>query len=117
MYKWENMKSSHQRTSTRLPPRITSQPCLQRLRAHFCGIKRFTLIFEEDKPFSRSSGLSLGVGGISSTLVRPLLDRLGARPSLTELGNSERRGVRAVTTLRADLRIVSRTFHSLFLAM
>ncbi len=36
--------------------------------------------------------------------------------SFADLGNSLRRGVKAVTTLRADLRIVSRTFHSLFLA-
>ena len=36
--------------------------------------------------------------------------------SLTDLGNSLRRGVRAVTTFLADLRMDSRIFHSLFLA-
>jgi hypothetical protein len=37
--------------------------------------------------------------------------------SLTDLGNSDRRGVRTVTTFLADRRIVSRTVHSRFLAM
>lgn len=65
-------------------------------------------------PFSTSTG-SLGVGGTSSCLPR-LRD---SRPcdSLTDLGNSDRLGVRAVTTRRADLRMLSRTFHSLFFAM
>lgn len=62
------------------------------------------------KPFSRSSGLRRGVGGTSSSLTRP------DRDSLADFGNSERRGVKAVTTLLADLRMVSRTFHSLFFA-
>ena len=65
-------------------------------------------------PFSRSSGLNFGVGGTSSTLARRF-DR--GPPSLSSLGNSVRRGVRAVTTFLADLRMFSRTFHSLFLAM
>lgn len=66
-------------------------------------------------PFSRSSGLSRGVGGTSSTLARLLRDFNW--PSLTELGNSERRGVRAVTTFFADFRTVSLSFHSLVFAM
>lgn len=36
---------------------------------------------------------------------------------LTESGNCDLRGVRAAATFRADRRSVSRTFHSLFLAM
>ncbi|MBE3049777.1 hypothetical protein IMZ48_46230 [Candidatus Bathyarchaeota archaeon] len=35
---------------------------------------------------------------------------------MSSRGNSDRRGVSAVTTLRADLRMFSRTFHSRFLA-
>ena len=66
------------------------------------------------KPFSRSSGLSFGVGGTSSSLPRRF-DR--GPPSLSSLGNSARRGVSAVTTFLADLRMFSRTFHSRFFAM
>lgn len=61
-------------------------------------------------PFSRSSGRSRGVGGTSLSRDRPLRD------SLTDDGNSDRRGVRAVTTLRADFLRASFTFHSRFLA-
>lgn len=74
------------------------------------------------RPFSRSrfkcSGLIRGVGGTSSKsfLLRPFRLLLPLPPSLTDLGNSLRRGVRAVTTFLADLRIVSRTVHSRFLA-
>lgn len=70
-------------------------------------------------PFSRSSGLSFGVGGTSSGLARPPFrerEDEGDDASLTDLGNSDRRGVSAVTALRADRRIVSRTFHSRFFA-
>lgn len=63
------------------------------------------------RPFSRSLGRR-GVGGTSS-IRTPRPPRV---PFLTDLGNSERRGVRAVTTRRADFRMFSRTFHSRFLA-
>ena len=66
-------------------------------------------------PFSTSpKRLSLGVGGPSSILVKPLVEaRLGCSASF---GNVERRGVRAVATLLADLRIVFRTSHDRFFA-
>jgi len=65
-------------------------------------------------PFSISpkSSLNLGVGGTSSILVKPLFDLL----FWTSLGNVDRRGVRAVATFLADLRIVLRTSHDRFLA-
>jgi hypothetical protein len=72
------------------------------------------LRLELEFPFSKSEGLMRGVGGTSSSLfIRP------PRPteSLTDLGNSDRRGVKAVTTFLADLRSVSLIVHSLFLAM
>lgn len=67
------------------------------------------------KPFSKSSGRSLGVGGTSSSLVRPR--RLERVEPLTERGNSDRLGVRAVATLFVDLLMVSLMVHSRFLAM
>lgn len=68
------------------------------------------------RPFSRSSGRSRGVGGMSSlSFVRPL--RLERVEPLTERGNSDRLGVRAVATFFVDLRIVSLMVHSRFLAM
>lgn len=64
-------------------------------------------------PFSKSDGLMRGVGGTSSSLfIRP--PRL--TESFTDFGNSDRLGVRAVTTFLADLRSVSLIVHSLFLA-
>ena len=67
-------------------------------------------------PFSTSPDRHFGVGGTSSGIL--------ARPrrveecwgSLTDEGNSARRGVSAVLTLRADLRRVSFIVHSRFLA-
>lgn len=58
-----------------------------------------------------------GVGGTSSILTRPLCwDLVDRKDPLTDLGNSLRRGVKAVTTLFADFRMVSLTFHSFFFA-
>lgn len=68
-------------------------------------------------PFSTSPDRHFGVGGTSSgTLARPrrVEECWG---SLTDEGNSARRGVSAVLTLRADLRRVSFIVHSRFLAM
>lgn len=68
------------------------------------------------RPFSISSWRSLGVGGTSSaSLERPRRD--DPLEFLNESGNSVLRGVRAATTLRLDLLIVSRTVHSRFLAI
>lgn len=67
------------------------------------------------KPFSKSSGRSRGVGGTSSSLVRPR--RLERVEPLTERGNSDRLGVRAVATFFVDLLMVSLMVHSRFLAM
>lgn len=54
------------------------------------------------------------------SLLEVVRRRLGfgaATERLTESGNWDLRGVRAAATFLADLRIVSRTFHSRFLAM
>jgi hypothetical protein len=64
-------------------------------------------------PFSRSDSLIVGVGGVSS--IFDIFFEL-LLPSFTLLGNSDRRGVRAVTTLLADLLIVARTSQDLFFA-
>jgi len=83
-------------------------------RQHYfrANLKRFLSLFP--RPFSRSSGRR-GVGGTSSK--RILAREPSARlDSLTDLGNSLRRGVSAVTTFFADFRMDSRIFHSLFLA-
>jgi hypothetical protein len=64
-------------------------------------------------PFSRSNPLIFGVGGTSSIL--DMFFEL-LLPSFTLLGNSDRRGVRAVATLLADLLIVARTSQDLFFA-
>lgn len=69
-------------------------------------------------PFSSSNPAnrwSLGVGGTSSILVKPRLD-LRDPCDMTSLGNVVLRGVRAVTTLLADRRIVFLTSHERFLA-
>lgn len=90
---------------------VVNATLTKKWRDHFpAKLARF--LSATPKPFSGSSGRIRGVGGTSSSLTRP------ARPldSLTDLGNSVRRGVNAVTTFLADLRIVSRTFHSLFFA-
>jgi hypothetical protein len=69
-------------------------------------------------PFSISSGRSRGVGGTSSAiLARNRRDDDEPPKFLTESGNSVLLGVRAVTTLRADLLMVSLTVHSRFFAM
>lgn len=61
-------------------------------------------------PFSTSALLSLlGVGGTSSIFVKPRL-------LWTSLGNLALLGVKAVATLLAERRILSRIFQSLFLA-
>lgn len=77
----------------------------------------FPGLLPSSSPFSRSrcSGLILGVGGTSSDRTRPPPPR-PLVDSLTERGNSLRRGVRTVTTFLADLRMVSLTVHSRFLA-
>lgn len=79
--------------------------------SHFL-LKLARFFFGLSRPFSRSrySGLILGVGGTSSNLPRP-------PPSLTDFGNSDRLGVRTVTTFLADRRSVSLIVHSRFLAM
>jgi hypothetical protein len=63
-------------------------------------------------PFSKSMD-RLGTGVSSSILVMPDLAGLF---SCTSLGNVDRRGVNAVTTLLADFRIVFRTSQDRFLA-
>jgi hypothetical protein len=70
-------------------------------------------VFVFTLPFSRSTPLIFGVGGTSSIL-DIFLELL--LPCFTLLGNSDRRGVRAVTTLLADLLIVARTSQDLFFA-
>jgi hypothetical protein len=64
-------------------------------------------------PFSSSKDC-FEAGCSSSILAIPDRDGLFWR---TSLGNVDRRGVNAVTTFFADLRIVLRTSHDLFLAM
>jgi hypothetical protein len=91
------------------PPAAVSRPHVY--RRHFdC----FLFASACSNPFSRSSGRMRGVGGTSSKAAfwRDLDCGSG---SLSSLGNSDRRGVRAATTLRADLRRFSRILHSFFL--
>jgi hypothetical protein len=64
-------------------------------------------------PFSTSNLANFGVGGTSSIRVIFFELRL---PCLTLLGNSDLRGVKAVTTLFADLLIVALTSQDLFFA-
>jgi len=70
-------------------------------------------VFVFTLPFSRSNPLIFGVGGTSSSL--DIFFEL-LLPCFTLLGNSDRRGVRAVATLLADLLIVARTSQDLFFA-
>ncbi len=63
--------------------------------------------------FSMSLLLVRGVGGTSSIFVNPRFDPLVLR---TSLGKVDRRGVNAVATFLADLRIVFRTSQDRFLA-
>jgi hypothetical protein len=65
-------------------------------------------------PFSTSEFASFGEPGISSNLVLTLLlDRLF---ECISFGNVDLRGVKAVTTLRAELRILARISHDRFFA-
>lgn len=98
------------------PPSPPSPPMVGAIlqKAYFFWKNLFTFTFAAC-PFSRSSGLNRGVGGTSSSiLARPPRPLTG--PPFTELGNSVLRGVSAVTTFRADFRMVSRIFHSRFFA-
>jgi hypothetical protein len=92
-------------------------------RTHTCrrcyfpsGLRPIDLLSLRARPFSKSSGRIRGVGGMSSlSFVRPR--RLERVEPLTERGNSDRLGVRAVATFFVDLLIVSLMVHSRFLAM
>jgi len=64
--------------------------------------------------FSMSDTFIFGVGGTSSILVRPFEDLLDV---LASFGNSDLRGVRAVTTFFADLRMLALISQDLFLAI
>lgn len=79
------------------------------------GFWSMDLLSLRARPFSTSSGRSRGVGGTSSSLVRPR--RLERVEPLTERGNSDRLGVSAMATFFADLLMVSLMVHSRFLAM